>query len=78
MNIDDIQNSIDESYVDAINGSFGLWIDGLYGWLNSDDIESEKQAFYILLRRVLHEKKPFCLSLMSRFESDMCTYTKIQ
>jgi hypothetical protein len=55
-----ITKLIEENYStihDVWDGAFGQWINGLWGWFPELSLDEQKEAFLILLKRLLDEGK---------------------
>jgi hypothetical protein len=59
MNYTRILAAINAEYAEicSYNGAFGRWIIGLWGWFPELTIDEQKEAFLILLKRLLDEGK---------------------
>jgi hypothetical protein len=60
MTIDDIEQLVATKYkiiADKEEGVFGLWIHGCWDWFPELTIDEQKEAFLILLKRLLDEGK---------------------
>lgn len=55
-----LRHLVDQIYpqvIDAKEGAFGQWIDGLWTWHPNLNYAEQKEAFFILLDRLLREGK---------------------
>jgi hypothetical protein len=74
MSLTHINSAVDNEFAEicSIDGAFGRWIIGLWGWFPELTFEDQKEAFLILLKRLLDEGKVFL------FVPHMMTYNKIE
>jgi hypothetical protein len=61
MNYTKILEAINAEYdeICSYNGAFGQWISGLWSWFPELTIDEQKEAFLILLKRLLDEGKVY-------------------
>lgn len=58
MDIDKINKAVNEEFEDVLDVCFGNWIHGIFGGYEKLHIfEEEKEAFFILLKKLVDENK---------------------
>lgn len=59
MTKDQLQSLINDRYEEILECSFGQWIRSLWAWFPDLSYEDQKEAFLLLLQRLMQENKVF-------------------